>query len=166
MDKRTKLRQRQAEALRQQEKQEELRTNFGASREMFNKTAEEAKENRPEPEPQPLAKSSTLPWRNGEINGVDHKKTNGVEVPSTPVGKKTPEPLRIQPENHNHSQESSAVASAEEEEEEKKVKAPPPSFPMLFSPTENKTMDFPEPQVVVEKEKEPEKAPPPKAKVP
>lgn len=41
------------------------------------------------------------------------------------------------------------------------VKAPPPSFPTIFSPTENKTMEFPEPV----KEPESEKIAPPRAKV-
>ncbi|GMT30881.1 hypothetical protein PFISCL1PPCAC_22178, partial [Pristionchus fissidentatus] len=48
----------------------------------------------------------------------------------------------------------------EEGEEEHQVKAPPPSFPSIFSPTEIKKMEFPEPA----KEPEPER-PVPRAKI-
>ena len=109
VDKRAKLRQRQAEALKQQEEQ---RMDFGANREIFNKT-EEAKENRPEEK-----KTSTLAWRNGDINGVDHKETNGVDSVAPAPTKKIPEPLKIQSENVS---ERESVSTPVEDEEEHKV---------------------------------------------
>ncbi|VDK57228.1 unnamed protein product [Cylicostephanus goldi] len=85
-----------------------------------------------------------------------------------PIQKKIPEPIRIV--NDEQTEKTSALADtggretenlSEHHDENLQVKAPPPSFPTIFSPTEPKVMEFPEPV----REPEPVKLPPPKAKV-
>ncbi|RCN28610.1 hypothetical protein ANCCAN_25648 [Ancylostoma caninum] len=110
-----------------------------------------------EPPPEP---KSSLPWRNeaSEPNTIAKPKND------TPLQKKIPEPIRIvdePPKRPEPIRIESQENEQEQHEDEHQVKAPPPSFPMIFSPTEQKIMEFPEPV----KEPEPERAPPPKAKI-
>ncbi|EYB93475.1 hypothetical protein Y032_0181g831 [Ancylostoma ceylanicum] len=145
-DRRSVMRRRHQEARQRQEEH----IAFAQSRNMF------AKENEPPPEPK-----SSLPWRNeaSEPNNIAKPKNE------SPLQKKIPEPIRIVDEPPKRVPEPIRIESQENDQEqhedEHQVKAPPPSFPMIFSPTEQKIMEFPEPV----KEPEPERAPPPKAKI-
>ncbi|WKX89466.1 hypothetical protein Q1695_008818 [Nippostrongylus brasiliensis] len=151
-DRRSAMRRRHQEARQRQEEH----IAFAQSRNIF------AKENEPPPEPK-----SSVPWRNeaAEQNNIARPKN---DLP--PPVKKIPEPIRIvndeQPKTipepiriERQDSQDNGTATAEEQHH---VKAPPPSFPTIFSPTEQKIMDFPE----IVKEPEPEKAaPPPRAKI-
>ncbi|KAK6731663.1 hypothetical protein RB195_007867 [Necator americanus] len=152
-DRRSVMRRRHQEARQRQEEH----IAFAQSRNMF------AKENEPPSEPK-----SSLPWRN------EASEQNNIAKPKNepPLQKKIPEPIRIvddtpkkvpEPIRIESHQENDRVEHVEDEhtEENLQVKAPPPSFPMIFSPTEQKIMEFPEPV----KEPEPERPPPPKAKI-
>ncbi|KAJ1359051.1 hypothetical protein KIN20_017667 [Parelaphostrongylus tenuis] len=123
---------------------------FAQSRNLF------AKENEPPPEPK-----SSLPWRNEVIehNNISAVRNDRVKKIPEPIvildeQKKSPEPVQ--------NDKRDGVEAINDAVEEHHVKAPPPSFPTIFSPTESKIMEFPDPV----KEPEPEKAaPPPKAKI-
>ncbi|XGW21220.1 hypothetical protein V3C99_004290 [Haemonchus contortus] len=112
-------------------------------------------------EPPPMPKSS-LPWRKEASDLCNSAKQDN----DLSYAKKIPEPIRIQDEPKRVPEpiriDSVDNETTVEEEHERNVKAPPPSFPTIFSPTESKTIEFPEPV----KEPEPEKAaPPPRAKI-
>ncbi|KAK5986409.1 FH2 domain-containing protein [Trichostrongylus colubriformis] len=152
-DRRSVMRRRHQEARQRQEEH----IAFAQSRNLF------AKEN----EPPPMPKSS-LPWRKEAADMVDEQisdlQKQNKDLPSV---KKIPEPIRITQDEPKRIPEPIRVDSVDneaavEEGHERNVKAPPPSFPTIFSPTESKTMEFPEPV----KDTEPEKtAPPPRAKI-
>ncbi|XGW21218.1 hypothetical protein V3C99_004290 [Haemonchus contortus] len=146
-DRRSVMRRRHQEARQRQEEH----IAFAQSRNMF------AKEN----EPPPMPKSS-LPWRKEASDLCNSAKQDN----DLSYAKKIPEPIRIQDEPKRVPEpiriDSVDNETTVEEEHERNVKAPPPSFPTIFSPTESKTIEFPEPV----KEPEPEKAaPPPRAKI-
>uniref|UniRef100_A0A158P8U0 FH2 domain-containing protein n=1 Tax=Angiostrongylus cantonensis TaxID=6313 RepID=A0A158P8U0_ANGCA len=137
-DRRTTMRRRHQEARQRQEEH----IAFAQSRNVF------AKENEP-----PLEPKSSLPWRNEAVKNDKAKKVPE-PIKIMDEQKKPPEPVRTdRPED---------VEPINDAGEEHHVKAPPPSFPTIFSPTETKIMEFPDPV----KEPEPEKvAQPPKAKI-
>ncbi|XGW21217.1 hypothetical protein V3C99_004290 [Haemonchus contortus] len=154
-DRRSVMRRRHQEARQRQEEH----IAFAQSRNMF------AKEN----EPPPMPKSS-LPWRKeaSDLCNSADEQINDLQKQDNDLSyaKKIPEPIRIQDEPKRVPEpiriDSVDNETTVEEEHERNVKAPPPSFPTIFSPTESKTIEFPEPV----KEPEPEKAaPPPRAKI-
>ncbi|GMR54207.1 hypothetical protein PMAYCL1PPCAC_24402, partial [Pristionchus mayeri] len=155
-DRRMVMRRRHAEAKARQEEH----FNFQQSRNNFQREREVV-----EPVPSisvPSKISSNLPWRNEKTE----PNNNMLSQPQPLKEKKVPEPLKLNTttrENQENEQPSPSVNGEEETEteEEHQVKAPPPSFPSIFSPTESKTMEFPEPV----KEPEPEKPVAPKAKI-
>ncbi|CAJ0596173.1 unnamed protein product [Cylicocyclus nassatus] len=143
-DRRSVMRRRHQEARQRQEEH----IAFSQSRNMF------AKENEP-----PSGPKSSPAWRN-ETNEKHDISSPKIDIP---IQKKIPEPIRIV--NDEQAIPTSALADVGGHEtehlSEHHVKAPPPSFPTIFSPTEPKVMEFPEPL----KEPEPVKLPPPKAKI-
>ncbi|CAI4227599.1 unnamed protein product [Auanema sp. JU1783] len=138
-DRRSTMRRRHQEA---RERQKEHAA-FNQNRGLFNKPQEEICD--------PQIPSS-LPWRN-EISAAKEASKSIINDDNEP--KKGPEPVRLVENQENESPEEMTESS------EKIVKAPPPSFPALFSPTESKTMDFPEPV----KEIELPRPAPPRAKI-
>ncbi|KAE9419898.1 hypothetical protein Angca_003297, partial [Angiostrongylus cantonensis] len=159
-DRRTTMRRRHQEARQRQEEH----IAFAQSRNVF------AKENEP-----PLEPKSSLPWRNeviehNNISAVKNDKAKKVPEPIKIMDeqKKPPEPVRtdrpedVEPINDAGEEHHVCLQRTEYYCTIFQVKAPPPSFPTIFSPTETKIMEFPDPV----KEPEPEKvAQPPKAKI-
>ncbi|VDM59242.1 unnamed protein product [Angiostrongylus costaricensis] len=145
-DRRTTMRRRHQEARQRQDEH----IAFAQRRNVF------AKENEPPPEPK-----SSLPWRN-EV--IEH---NNISAVKNDRAKRVPEPIMIMDEQKKppepvRTDRQEVVEPINDTGEERHVKAPPPSFPTIFSPTETKIMEFPDPV----KEPEPEKiAQPPKAKI-
>uniref|UniRef100_A0A8R1Y950 Uncharacterized protein n=1 Tax=Pristionchus pacificus TaxID=54126 RepID=A0A8R1Y950_PRIPA len=158
-DRRTVMRRRHAEAKARQEEH----FNFQQSRNNFAREREE-----PEPAPSiavPSKISSNLPWRNEKTEPNNNMLS---QQPQLLKEKRVPEPLKLNTssitrENQENEQPSPSINGDDEgeTEEEHQVKAPPPSFPSIFSPTESKTMEFPDPV----KEPEQEKPQAPRAKL-
>uniref|UniRef100_A0A8R1E1J3 Uncharacterized protein n=2 Tax=Caenorhabditis japonica TaxID=281687 RepID=A0A8R1E1J3_CAEJA len=152
-DKKSTMRRRHEDARRRQIEHEQ----FAANRTMFNQMETQSAPRVPSPnghrwEP-PVKETPTnhdaLP-NSSSIASTSMENANG-----TLRTKKIPEPIQIVQENQENE------SPKEADDNEKQVKAPPPSFPTIFSPTESKPMDFPDPPAVVVEEK----LPPPRAKI-
>uniref|UniRef100_A0A0M3IZ59 Formactin (inferred by orthology to a C. elegans protein) n=1 Tax=Anisakis simplex TaxID=6269 RepID=A0A0M3IZ59_ANISI len=124
------------------------------------------------------------PWRrkmSEEPPNIEVEKKNDANnnVPSQPAKEVeshsvAPQPAQVvnKPKPLNLVNGNKEEENNENVEPEKRVRAPPPAFPAIFSPTDNKKIEFPEPKK--EKPKEPEPKPatpepakpaPPKAKI-
>ncbi|CAB3407103.1 unnamed protein product [Caenorhabditis bovis] len=139
-DKKSAMRRRHEDARRRQIEHEQ----FASNRSLFNRTPTDVL-----PSPKPLVENG---WREAKESIAS---TSSHEFGES-KRKAPPEPLKLV---ENSNQEN---VTPENEEEGKPVKAPPPSFPTIFSPTETKTMEFPDVSAPVEEEKAP---PPPRAKI-
>lgn len=90
------------------------------------------------------------------VNGLSERLQHDFQ-PTTSngdVGKKTPEPIQLKQEEEPEPESNQMTESM--------VKAPPPSFPTIFSPTESKTIEFPDVEEAPVRDQPP---PPPKAKI-
>ncbi|PAV67735.1 hypothetical protein WR25_04240 [Diploscapter pachys] len=131
---------------------------FAQAKTLFNGHSQSVNDITPAPPPQPWRQeiaqiSPTISGKTSPINRTASPINNG---DTSPKLKRIPEPINLVENQENQQPVTS-------QEDDHIVKAPPPSFPTLFSPTEAKTMEFPD--VSVQKEPEPEKPPPPKAKI-
>ncbi|CAJ0946449.1 unnamed protein product, partial [Mesorhabditis belari] len=127
-DRRSVMRKRHQEAIQHQEEH----LSVTKSRQMFDQ--QNARPVSPEPPRQPLS------WRSEQSKTPEPNNNTPTPIISTSPDlnkeRKIPEPIKLIENQENE--------KPEENDLEKPVKAPPPSFPTIFSPTEPKSMDFPE----------------------
>ncbi|CAD6184465.1 unnamed protein product [Caenorhabditis auriculariae] len=139
-DKKAAMRRRHDDARRRQQEHQQ----FSNNRSVFNKSPQEEAR-------VPIEPSSAWKGPKEVLHDPQPTTSKANEDLTSAMSKRIPEPIQIPNENQEN-------VIPKENEEFKAVKAPPPSFPTLFSPTESKTMEFPEVQAPP---KEEEKAPPP-----
>lgn len=164
-DRRTIMRRRHQESLARQQEHQNFHKINTINNNNIEKTETSLKSDTSEPS------KIIPPWRrkfSEENTETETEKNNNVPAqnavatksaehrsPSPPAQHLRPKPISLT--NGNVEENNENV------EPEKPVRAPPPAFPTLFSPTDNKKMEFPEAKK--ETEPQPPKQPPPKAKV-